>query len=211
MDFPPTATVLAAASSAASTWPARLRAALADPVNAYQVSQILAAEFSDVANGEFPGEFMNVFSDEVNIFRMSCQAIYPVRWRSVDVALNVDGQITGPCDAQNVQWTATKKGDFADRHSIGSVHVGGMAISTYNAGLLTAGFKATAQTLVDFLASQLTLIDIPVILAPAILNKGPLVPPVEGRLRIIGGTEIKEWVLQPQLRTQRTRNVGKGV
>lgn len=194
-----------------NVWHYRNTAALPDPIDPRDVCVGLLEDYSGVGNGEIPGEFMKVFAADVTITSLQAQAVYPVRWRSSEVALSVDGTRLGECRAQNVQWTATKHGDFADRHELGAIHIGGMGDTDYEAGEVTVGFKTVANTLITFLSVPLPVSDPVVTLLPCIANKSPIPGSNPVRYEYSGSTPISEWVRRDTVRTMRPRTKGVGI
>lgn len=184
---------------------------LAFPVFPDDVQAAFLEEFGGSGNGEFPGEFLKVMSNAVTITRLSCQMVFPVRWRATVLELSILGGINSPCHTQNIQWTGSKYGTQAVRSEIGSMHVGGMSEDSMDSGEMTAAHKTRANTLLTFLGTTLFLADPVVGLVPAIANKVKVANSDPPRYKFSGGTPISQWVRRDTLRTQRTRTKGNGI
>jgi len=189
----------------------RNTAALPDPIDPRDVCVGLLEEYGGNGNGEIPGEFMKVFCTATTINSMQAQAVYPVRWRSSELTLSFDGLRPGELRAQNVQWTATKHGDFASRHDLGAIHVGGVGDTDYEAGEITAAFKIVANTFVTFLSLPLVLTDPVCTLDPCIANKAPVPNTDPVKYVYSGSVPISEWVRRDTIRTMRPRTKGVGI
>lgn len=164
-------------------------------------------------NGTLRGEFAKVFGNNVTITQTTVQGIWPTRYALQIGDQESVGTIASPCEAQNVQGAITKRGLLGNRHNQGGVHVGGMPNSQFDNGLLTPAHKALLQALVDnFLAAEQTDGLSPVVYIPAILNRTKVIGP-DGKphYEITGSTLIDSWEVQDELRTQRTRTVGRGI
>ena len=164
------------------------------------------------ANGEFPGEFANVMADNVVLNELTAQCIYPVRWRISRDVFAITGAIAGTCDAQNVQACISKRGDLANRHNVGSVHIGGQPPVNYASGMLTAGAITLFNALTTFLETEINLEGDPAkVVYPAILNKTKVVVDGKDKYVVSGSTQTTAWDVRSELRTQRTRTVGRGI
>lgn len=189
----------------------RNTAAIPDPDDARDVTAEILAEYGGLANGEFPGEFIKVWGTNVELFRIDAQAVYPVRWRASSLLMSHSGTHAGECEAQNLQWSASKYGAFAQPKELGAIHVGGMPTSEVANGNLSAAFKVKAQVLVSVLASPLILASPAATLIPCIANKSPIPGSDPVRYQYSGSTPIEDWALRDFVRTQRTRTKGNGI
>lgn len=167
------------------------------------------ANAGDVAT-KWAGEFKNVLCNDVFITKQSVQMVYPVRWRSFEVVSAAGGIRAGNTRAQNVQASVTKLGPKADRHNQGGMRIGGVSHDDYSTGLLTGAYKAALNTLVAFLATDLQDGITPASYEPVIANKIRIV--VDGKPKYIysGHSLIASWIVENEIRTQRSRTVGRG-
>jgi hypothetical protein len=172
----------------------------------------LAGLLSVDANGFWVGEIKKILAPNVLIQRVTAQAIYPTRYRMSQIDLAVLGTDGTGCTAQNVHNTVEKVGVLAGRHYVGSVHTGGMDISRYAGGLLTAAAKVKVQAYIDqFLSLQIFDVGNGVSYTPAIQNKIAVIIGGKTRYRTNGATPVFKWHLKSELRTSRTRTVGHGI
>lgn len=130
------------------------------------------------------------------------QVVYPLRYRGKDFNQGGSGTATGDCQAQNVTAVITKQVELSGRSKVGSIHIGGLSEADYAFGLISANMLTRLGTLKTKLAATLfedqgTGVATPVLYHPP-ANANP-------KYDIITG-----WIVQTQLRTQRTRTMGKG-
>lgn len=149
--------------------------------------------------------FTNCLCEQATLIHMRHQLIYPIRYRGKTFDVNIAGGRTGVDKAQNVSAVITKQTELSGRRYVGSVHLGGLSATDYDNGLLNTGLKVAIS---QFQAAMMTKI-----LqdsgagesTPVIFHK---VPPTSNDPRY---TDISGTLLQDTLRTNRTRNVGKGI
>lgn len=113
------------------------------------------------------------------------------------------GGISSPCSTFNVAAVLTKKTAQAGRWAIGSIHIPGLPTNAYGDGMLTdAGYVASMQDLADELIEPLV----------GVTGAGEYIPVIAHPVGEHGGsTEILRYDVQTEVRTQRTRTVGKGI
>lgn len=180
----------------------------ADPYN-------IQEEFVDsnvgAANGTLVGEYKELLAENVTVNRITAQFIKVQRWRASERVLAVAGTYPGECTAQNVQATLIKRGLFGRRSAVGHVHVGGLSAAAYINGETVPGFRTQFNQFKNTLAGNWTSLATGLVLRPVILNK-TLIPGSNPKRYIISGTTlIFTWTQSFFLRTQRTRNVGRGI
>jgi hypothetical protein len=162
------------------------------------------------ANGTWDTEFSRVLSTDAEITAVDVQLVYPERWRAFRIVTNREGIRDGTCNAQNLQASITKLGERANRANQGGMRVGGVPEPDYIGGLITAPYKTVLETLVlrlaDFRSDGVTAATY----IPAIANKEPIPGTNPVKFRYKGGTVIEQWFVERELRTQRTRTVGRG-
>ena len=189
----------------------RNTAAIPDPVTPRDVTVAFHTAFGGMGAGQFEGEFAKVFAANVEITEIDFQAVYPVRWLKTVGELGTPGLHPGSANAQNVQWTFTKRGLLADRHAIGSMHVGGVPDSVFEEGWINDAFQDKANVLIDFIRANKVLPNPIGILEFGIINKAVVQPPtIPPKYKYNGIDKVFETQLQRTLRTQRTRTWGKG-
>lgn len=157
-------------------------------------------------------EVKGLMSADVSIDLVTAQVVYPTRYILQSKLVGINGTDVLTCKAQNVAATFKKQGVLANKHNIGSYHTGGLASGAYNAGELTAGFLTLMDNFITrFLGA--TMVDgvSPVNYFPAILNKTKVPGTSPPKYAISGASPVVAWTPQTTLRTQRTRNIGKGI
>lgn len=168
--------------------------------------------YGGIGNGTFAFEFGRVMSSNVTYVETTFQHIFPTRWVKHSRPVTYGGQRMGETTAQNVAATVTKTGTMAGRNKRGSIHIGGLAETEYAGGLLGGPYKVVLQQLVDFLASELpTTLPTPLTYIPVLLNKTLIPGSDPKRYQISGYSDLRDWTIRQQLRTQRSRTAGVGI
>lgn len=178
--------------------------------------QVVMADLVDTGNNlgftaNVIPEMLQFFASNVTIDWVYGQWVFPDRYRAIPEEIGSPGVVAGDCEAQNLQITLTKHGDLAARSNLGAVRLGGLHASYYNDGLLTAAGQTAADDVMTVLAANIANSANDVVLAPAILNKENINTPEDPQYVIVGATDISLWVRKNELRTQRTRTVGRGI
>jgi hypothetical protein len=167
--------------------------------------------FGGDGEGKIAGEFKKVFANNVTIEAVEAQLVHPQRWRKSALDLNVHGTTIEACHVPNIQASFAKYGELGERSSVGSMHIGGMDILSYEEGLITVAHKARVEFLAEFLQTQKIVTAPNVTLQFVILNKRPVDPPtVPPKFEIEGSENVTSIEVMDQVRTQRSRTHGKG-
>ena len=161
------------------------------------VNRIYIAGASDLTT-----PFLDCLSADYGLEKIRAQVIWPVRYRSYDFATALIGGQVGNSTAQNAAGVLTKKADLAGRSKIGSLHLGGLSQADYSAGLLTLGLKTRMATLGNALIQSVFDGANPGRNDPVIYHPGANANPKTD--------DIIEFFVQNEVRTQRTRTIGKG-
>lgn len=173
----------------------------------------LLSEMNDADAGSPRSTLLDWLAGNVTLTGISCQEVWPARYRKSAVALNLGGEdTTSQCEAQNLQGTISKFGSLASRHEMGSVHIGGMPIGRANDGLITAAgiTKLESISLSWFVPYTITVGAETVTMEPCIINHTKVIVNGKPTYPISGSAPISSVVVQPEVRTQRSRNVGRG-
>jgi len=157
--------------------------------------------------------FAAVLASNVSNIQGSVQQVWDERWRKTLNAYTAAGEQTEVCSAQNVQATLSKFGEMADRHNQGALHLGGLPSDAYIGGELTTAYKALLATFggAVFSVKSPNIAGTDYVLVPGILKKVETVPPTDPPTYVIDGSTVMEtYTIQPQVRTMRSRTIGKG-
>lgn len=148
----------------------------------------------------------------VSLNYITVQGVFPTRYRMVKGEYTSPGLDAGTCEAQNVAAYIEKVGEEANRHNIGSLHLGGLSAAAYAAGELQAGYFGNLQTIAERMKDPISFTSggVDYDYTPVILNKTPV--EVDGKVKylISGSTVLFDTVPYETLRTQRTRTKGYG-
>lgn len=176
-----------------------------------ELTQAFLDQNSGVGNGSFIHALVQLQSNDVTIFEVSAQLIHPTRWQKRVKVVNVVGDIDEPCPAQNLAITFTKTGDRANRHNVGSLHVGGCPVGLFDEGLLTAAAKTRAEAMESFIISELTDAISEAVYDMVILNKEPVPDSDPVRYAISGYSPVTGGTVEDTVRVMRRRTVGLGI
>jgi len=113
------------------------------------------------------------------------------------------GVVVGLAAPPNVMSTITKRSLFADRHGVGSIHIGGMTSTDITLGMLSAGRITNLSSL-----GELLILDIDV---SAIPNALELTPIILNKSSPGASYSWHEATVQATSRVQRRRTVGLGI
>jgi len=174
------------------------------------MSEIIGIEGSAVA-GTLCQSFRSAFGSNVVVNNLYGQWVYPVRYRSLVDPIGLQGLVAEECTAQNLQATILKKGPLANRHNMGAVRVGGVPTLHYSEGMLTEQGELAYDALMATLTETIGNTAGDVTLTPTILNKVNTGTEEDPDYEITGGTNILVWQRKDEVRTQRTRTVGRGI
>lgn len=162
--------------------------------------------------GHLVFELKKVLGSNVHINKVVGQLVYPQRERAYGVDLFITGTQANACNAQNVQWTVTKYGDLANKRNIGSVHIGGMPDDAFDGGQMSAAFAlAAAGFKSNWLVVDQSDGTSAAVYKQTILNRDVIIVGGKKRYPIIGDQLVTAWNIRTELRTQRTRTVGRGI
>lgn len=145
--------------------------------------------------------FVESISDQVTNLAIYVQAIYPNRYRYVQYVTGIsNGDLVGAVLPPNDGYAITKRGDQANRHNIGTMHVPGVRASDVTDGILSAGLVALANVLATALTLKVDGLAGATELEPVLWNvHSPEDCPV-----------VTQAHVQPTSRVNRRRTVGVG-
>lgn len=162
------------------------------------------------ANGTWDTEFANALAINAIVNRVDVQLVFPARWRAFETIVARAGVRGTACTAQNVQGSISKFGDMANRHNQGGMRIGAVSPGDYTGGLITGAYKTALTTL----ATQLMTVRVdsltPTTYHLAIANKEPIPGTNPPKFRFSGLRPVIGLVVENEIRTQRTRTVGRG-
>lgn len=176
----------------------------------WEFSEHLLSQVAGPGVGQLSTLFASLQATNVHVVEVTAQMVWPTRWRIARASVDVAGVRAGTCTAQNVQACLDKFGSQANRHNQGSMHIGGLSATDYSGGLLTAGFMTAFEFFKAMIALNLATVGPVSSLTPVIANKEKVPDSNPVKYRYSGWSETLGWSTSPELRTQRTRNFGKG-
>jgi len=183
-----------------------------DPVTPNDLQERFLFLHAGPGDPSFATELSKLLAQNVTITTIECQQIWPQRWRKSLKEIGLAGVRPFDCTAPNVQASAAKYGQLAERASIGGIHVGGVAASDYEFGEITNAHFTRMGMFMDYLMTQKVLTIPNTNMQFVIANKVEVVPPTDPpKYRYDGSENVIETEVFRQIRTQRTRTVGKGV
>lgn len=167
---------------------------------------------TDVGSLNLVALFKACWSTDVVATKDRCQFVWPTRYRSLDTNIQTAGDIASGCEAQNLQFSFTKYSALASRRGVGAMRVGGMPTVKCDAGNLDLAYRtgvvlALRGGLDTSFVTQ---------------GNGTWVPCIHNRKKKAGPNgippaypgsyqTITEWKTQLEVRTQRSRTVGRGM
>lgn len=164
-------------------------------------------------DGSLLKEMRDAMSEDVSIDEVAVQIVYPVRYRASKVTLLAAvGLVAEPLPNQNTALVFTKFGELGNRANIGSWHQGGLGISNFEDGSISAAGLGRMQNIrTAFLDGPSFVIDgVTTSFFPVILNKEPIPDTDPVKFRIKGKTDIVATNVEDTARVMRRRTKGVG-
>jgi len=146
--------------------------------------------------------FLDMLSNHYTLDDLRIQVIHPVRYRSALFHIGAAGAVNDGCSAQNVCLSIEKFTEFSGRSQVGRIHVGGLGTSGYADGFVAGATRIKAAIWTDKLFLPVFEDQGPGDNRPVIYHPKPN---TQTKTNDIVGFNVKD-----TLRTQRTRNIGKG-
>ena len=129
------------------------------------------------------------------------QWITPVRYRAREFSnTETNGLVAVACELPAVSASVEFAGELADRHGIGRKSIFGVPTTAYNDGRPTSTYFTTLSAFAVSAVGNLTT-DTGMVLEPVIFNRAN---PADSRTIVQGGPKN-------EMRTQRTRIIGRGI
>jgi len=192
-----------------TTFPYRVKTSSANPDDAVLLQRCAAYFISGVLT---PGTaFVAACPQNMNVDIVQAQLVKPVRTRAEPYTYNQPGQDPNDAVTANSAASIERAGAYAGRSWTGRISIPALAPQNMVDGLVTAGFLAKMQTIADRM--KLTwyniLIDTNLELLPCIINRKKF--EVAPKWRIVGSADVVYTNAKRTVRTQRSRNIGKGI
>jgi hypothetical protein len=181
-------------------------------LNGFQAADELVNGLMSDDAGDIPSFFAACMSTEVTIEEASVQLIHPQRWRVAKFPMALVGTQAGSSDAQNLQASVEKFTAVANRRSHGGVRVGGLSRDTYADGFITNDLKAALTALASniFIQRTFAFSTSNTVLEPVVVNRTKTVVNGKDTWPITGSTIVMGALVHDEVRTQRTRTIGRG-
>lgn len=177
-----------------------------------EAEEELATAIRDQGEGGLLKEMRDFMSQDAVVTEIQVQAIWPTRFRTFALPINLAGVVAQDCTAQNVQGSIEKFGEIADRHNIGAFHLGGVPVTAYDAGELTGAAVAQLGNVATALMTPITTANAPVTTYnPVILNKEKTIVDGKPHYEIIGFSRVYGATAKTELRVMNRRTVGRGI
>ena len=141
-------------------------------------------------------------STDVTIDEVRLQFVRPIRYVHKPFTVALSGTFAAACPVQNIQATIVKSGERAGKHYRGAVRLGGLGSSAYSGGLLTVGFRTT-------MANFASTIKAPFSTAGNATWHARIFNRITQTWQN-DSAEFTESLVKEEVRTQRTRTVGRG-
>lgn len=137
--------------------------------------------------------------------RIDFQLIYPIRLAKISFVLAGSGTHAHDTESSNQASVITFRGEEARRKMVANYHVGPIPqdVTVQDEGYLTTAYKTLLNDLAD--GMNQTVVDVPdeLTMDPIIFHRNPI-------NAINSYDNFFSWVVQPTIRTMRSRTVGKG-
>lgn len=160
----------------------------------------LVDDLNDNDAGRFVHDMSLAQVDTVTYTQIVAQWILPSRWaRALYVPFRATGQRAVDGIASSSAAVVTKRTDFPAPHGVGSLHIGGLAMTDAFASQWTLATRLLTDAVGNAIKRPVSIAE--GTLKPVVLNRGT--PAIS--------QEILTAITQPEVRTMRSRVVGRGV
>lgn len=192
-----------------TTFPYRVR----EPSFAPNVNTLLQGIADYFMSGTVsPGlSFVACCPQNLNIDTITAQVVYPYRARFRTSVYNQPGTDPNDATSANSAGSVERATDFAGRSEVGRVSIPALAPANQVSGLISAGMLAKMSTLGSKMLNVWSnpLIDPLLELQPVIIHRKKNA--TTNHWEIVGASTCTYSRPQLEVRTQRTRNLGKGI
>lgn len=178
--------------------------------------QTIDAEYNEILNAitlsgpttiNIPLRFKDLMSEASSLTQLVVQFVSPVRYvGKVQNLIGSNGSVLQPCHAQNLQLSFTKYTALAGRKFRGAFRIGGLPVTAYQDGMIDFN---TMQPAVGNFANDMVRSFTTAgggVWNPGVAKIFP--PPNTGQSYITWVTRV---IVKDEVRTQRTRTVGRGI
>jgi len=181
-------------------------------VSPSDVATVILEDHAPDELGNFVADLLDVLADNAILDEVTCQPVFPVRYRKKTQIMGDPGEGDLAANAQNLQVAIEKYAEASGRKFVGGVRIGAVPPGNYDDGLVTAAAKLKYAALADvwFAQAQINVLGSNYQLLPVIAHRENLGTPTDPDWEYVGSTPVVGYTVQPQIRTQRTRTIGKG-
>lgn len=177
-----------------------------------ELAELILEQKASDPTGLLVADLLDVLAPNAELNEVSCQPVFPTRFRKFAIAFSSPGEGAADCDAQNLQVSIEKYAELSGRKYVGGLRVGAVPPGNYDNGLITG---AAEDLYVDLAESilvqfQVNVLGIEYMMIPVIAHKAKVVVGGVEKWQYTGSDPVVGWKVQEQIRTQRTRTVGKG-
>lgn len=161
---------------------------------------IAALDAQLLSGGNLVLKFLPCAPPQYTLVERWHQFVAPLRTQKVIVTSGLAGTGATASTTANVANVITRRGDLANKHNVGSLHV---PASNANVGYANGLIGAAQQALLQTLATQM--------LAPVVMaGVGSVLPILWFKPSILNATPITSTTVQQTIRVMRRRTVGVG-
>lgn len=182
----------------------------------YRVSAVSTLAASGPEENEFINQFASGGTLNLQDVLLDCQSssylctgidaqfVDPTRLVSISQTFASPGSVASPVGAQNVSAVVTRRTVLAGRSQVSTLHIPGIATTSYALGKVTAGMLASMNILATRMTTQLVALVGGGIYTPVIWHRKKF--PLVGSSDIVNSTLVQETI-----RTMRRRTIGIGI
>lgn len=158
-------------------------------------------DFANVALGGVMDKYKKATMGLQEVVEIRSQFVSPLRFRASKLAVSITG-LRGNNDAANQAVVITKRGQFANRRNIGSIHIPAPGEGDIDAGVLAPAYKPILEDLAAELEQNITVTTGAGVYEPVIYSRGPAPD---------NWQSIDDCLVQDTARVMRRRTVGLGI
>lgn len=174
----------------------------------------LIANYADNGSGSPGLEFYGCCPQNWTCEFITAQKVFPLLWRSQKAIVGLPGLLPNDATTANTAASIERASEFGGRPEVGRISIPAVAPQYQDDGLLTPTMTTAMAALALVMKtpwSNTALIDPTLVLTPCIVHRRKVGVPPDQHWEIQDYSIVAYTDVKLEVRTQRTRNIGKGV
>lgn len=158
--------------------------------------------------------FLACIPQNMTVNQIGVQKVWPARYREMFSPVGLPGTDANDATTANTSGSIERACELSGRDMVGRISIPGVAPANQVDGFISAALKAKmveVATRLDNQWSNGTLVDATLLLEPVLIHREKVPPTPEGHWTITGADRVITAFVKDEVRTQRSRTIGKGI